>query len=252
MVEPALFPAAFIAGILMFLAPCTVPLVPAFLAFIGGVSENDLADPQRRRSAKRKILLNALAYVIGFSLVFILFGTFAAVLGSLLGEWRPWLSRAGGAMLVLFGLSILGTFQIPGLSLERRIAIPKFLTLGRWESSLLIGSLFALGWSPCIGPILGSILFLASNSTTALSGAFLLAIFSLGLALPFLLCALLVGEASRLLARVEKLSRALQIAAGIILLAIGILMLSGNMGLLITWGFEWLDAFGYDRLLQYL
>lgn len=251
MIPLALAPAAFLAGMLMFLAPCTLPIVPGYLAFIGGVSPEDLADPRARRSARARVFKNALYFVIGFGVVFVAFGTFAGAIGGALGGWRFLLGRLAGALLILFGASMLGT-RVPFLSFERHIRVPKWLTRGRPESSFLIGALFALGWSPCIGPILGSVLFLASSSATALSGAALLTIFWLGLALPFLLVAFFIGEASLYMHRLEKLAAVLQVLGGAVLVVLGVLMLTGNMGLLVSWGFSLLNTVHYDRLLYYM
>ena len=238
MIELAFIPAAFLAGILMFLAPCTLPIVPGYLAFIAG--------------GKDKVLRNALAFVVGFSVVFIVLGTFAGVIGALLGPWRSVVGQAAGALIILFGLTMLGVVRIPLLSSERHARIPKFLTIGRPESSFLMGTLFALGWSPCIGPILGTILLLASSSTTALGGALLLAVFSSGLALPFLLTALLIKQAGEFFTRWEKITAMLSYVGGVVLIGIGLLMLTNNMGLLTTFGYGLFDSWGYSTLLQYL
>ena len=248
----ALAPAAFLAGVLMFLAPCTLPIVPAYLAFIAGVPEDEVSGGAIRRGIRGRIFRNALAFVAGFSLVFILFGSFASFLGALLGPWRSVLARAAGAFLILFGVTMLGFFRIPLFSGEWRARLPKTLTLGHPASSFLVGILFALGWSPCIGPILGSVLFIASSSGTALQGAVLLAVFSLGLSVPFLLSALLIGESFRFAARLGRVSNALQILGGLVLVALGVLMLLGDMGLLISWGDSLLGSLGYNKLLSYL
>ncbi len=241
-----LFVGAFVAGVLMFLAPCTLPIVPGYLAFIAGVPAGQAG------SSRRRIFINALAFVVGFSVVFILLGSFAASLGGLLGPWREALGRAAGAIIILFGLTMLGVFNIPLLSSESRIRLPRWLSLGHPHSSFLIGTLFALGWSPCIGPILGTILFLASASATALQGATLLAVFSLGLAIPFLLCAWAIGSAQGVIQRAQTLTRILSIIGGLVLLVLGALMLTNTMGLLVAWGFSIFDGIGYDTLLNYL
>jgi cytochrome c-type biogenesis protein len=237
---------AFVAGVLMFLAPCTLPIVPGYLAFIAGVPAGE------EGSSRRRIFVNALAFCIGFSTVFILLGLFAAAIGSLLGPWRETLGRLAGLVIILFGLTMLGVWRIPFLSGERHITLPKWLALGYPHSSFLVGALFALGWSPCIGPILGTILFLASASATALQGALLLAIFSLGLAVPFLLCAWAIGQAQGLIARAGRLTRALSVVGGAVLVLLGLLMLTNSMGLLIQWGFSFFSGTGYERLLDYL
>lgn len=245
-VDPlTLAPAAFLAGVLMFLAPCTLPIVPGYLAFIAGNPTGTAV------STRRRVLLNALAFVVGFSIVFILLGTFAAEAGSVLGPWRDTLSRAAGAVIIIFGLTMLGIVRIPVLSNEKRMAIPHFLTIGKLESSLLIGALFALGWSPCIGPILGTILLFASTSATAMQGALLLGVFSLGLGLPFIATAFLLNEAGALIQRYSRFISTLSVLGGIILLLLGLLMLFGDMGLLVQWGFRVFEG-PYNRLLQYM
>jgi cytochrome c-type biogenesis protein len=241
----ALLPAAFLAGLLMFLAPCTLPIVPGYLAFIASPAGASA------KAGRWRVLLNALAFVIGFSVVFILLGTFAAAIGSFLGPWRDALSRAAGALIIIFGLTMLGVVRIPALSGEKRMAIPHFLTIGKAHSSALIGALFALGWSPCIGPILGSILLFASTSATAPQGALLLAVFSLGLGLPFIATALLLEQAGTLISRYSGFVNALSIAGGVILIALGVLMLLGDMSVLVTWGFGAFDG-RYGALLQYM
>ncbi len=224
----------------MFLAPCTLPLVPAYLAFIAGGG--------KERGA---ILKNAVAYVFGFSIIFILLGMFAGSLGALLGPWKSLLGQIAGGIIMLFGVTMLGIFKIPLLTTERHIRLPKFLVLGHPQSSFLIGVLFALGWSPCIGPILGTVLLFASTSATALQGAILLAVFSFGLGLPFLLTALLVREAGDTFAKFALIARALSIVGGLILLFLGFLMLTNQMGLLLVWGEAFLEG-PYNLLLQYM
>lgn len=244
--DVALLVGAFVAGILMFLAPCTLPIVPGYLAFISGIGV-----PGNGQYKRLLVFKNALAFVIGFSIIFILLGVFAASLGAVLGPWRLLLGRIAGAIIILFGLTMLGVFNIPLLSGERRLRLPAWLALGHPHSSLLVGALFALGWSPCIGPILGTILFLAGTSATALQGAVLLAVFSLGLAIPFLLCAWGLAQADRFVQRAGRLTHILSVAGGVVLLVLGVLMLTGNMGLLVSWGFSFLGN-SYERLLDYL
>lgn len=187
---------AFIAGLLTFLAPCTLPLVPAYLGFISGVSNKDLKDPTRAKEAKRKIILNGLFFILGFFIVFVLFGTLAGVVGQGLTPYRILLTQIGGALVILFGLFMLGVFKIPFLQVQHQMKMPSFLTIGKPSTSVTIGGAFAFGWTPCVGPILGSILLLASTEGSALTGAALLAIFSFGLAVPFVLISLAFGHAS--------------------------------------------------------
>src|SRR3989344_7045516 len=169
---------AFIAGILTFLAPCTLPLVPGYLGFISGVSANDLRDPTKAKVARRKIFLNGVLYVIGFSLIFIILGSLFGLGGAALIKYRLWLSRIGGIFVIFFGLFMTGVLKLPLLNIEKHFGNIKALKPGNPASSLIFGAAFALGWTPCIGPILGSILTLAAASATVGQGAFLLAVFS--------------------------------------------------------------------------
>src|SRR3569623_70486 len=241
----SLIPAAFISGLLMFLAPCTLPIVPGYLAFIAGVPEAQAG------MARKKIVFNALAFVIGFSVVFILLGAFAGVFGAVIGPWRDLATRIGGVIIILFGLTMLGLLRLPFLQAEHRMRLPKFLRVGRAESSALMGGLFAIGWSPCIGPILGTILFLASGSATAMSGAFLLGVFSLGLGIPFLITAALMQGGQNMFGKWTTTSTILSYMGGAILVLIGVLMLMGDMSLLVAWGFKYLEG-PYNQLLKYM
>ena len=225
--------AAFIAGLLMFLAPCTLPIVPAYLSFIGA----------------GRVMRNAFAFVIGFSVVFIVLGAFAGVLGGLIGPYRDLFMRVAGALIIFFGLTLLGFLQ-PIVKGEWHAKLPKFLTIGRPESSFVIGALFALGWSPCIGPILATILLLASTSSTAAWGALLLAVFSLGLAVPFLLTALLIERAGAAFVRWGRAAHVLNYIGGMLLILLGALMLFGNTAFMTAWGIEHIPL--YDTLLNYL
>jgi len=193
---------SFIAGMITFLAPCTLPLVPAYLGFISGVSNKDLEDPDTAKVAKKKVFKNGVFFILGFSVVFIIFG---ALFGSLVqilqffsigpttlegeGLLRLRIGQISGVLVILFGAFMLGLFKIDFLRAEKRMKMPKFLEIGKPTSSFTIGGAFAFGWTPCVGPILGSILLLASTEGSILEGAILLAFFSLGLAIPFLLIA---------------------------------------------------------------
>jgi len=242
----------FFAGILTFLAPCTLPLVPAYLGFISGVDQDALKNPETARAARRKIFFNGLAFIVGFSLVFIAFGVLAGIAGQALAPYRIWMARIGGILVILFGLFMLGFFKLPFFQSDKRIPIPKWLTLGRPLSSLFIGGTFALGWTPCVGPILGSVLLLAGTSATAIQGGFLLAVFSLGLAIPFLIIALLFSRATRYIDSISKYLKWVSIIGGIFLILLGLLLVTDNFGLTIQYGYELLYFINYDRLLDFL
>ena len=229
---------AFIAGVLTFFAPCTLPLVPAFLGIISGARIEELSDPERLRAVRGRIFRNAVFYVLGFSLVFILFGVAFSFLGSILFV-RLILEKVGGLFVIAFGLVLLGWLQIPFLSSERKINVSFIPTpkIGSWglANSFLLGSLFALGWSPCVGPLLGSILLLASTSGTVLEGTFLLIIFSVGLGIPFLLTALLIGKAFAAFRNWGKIITAINKVAGILLIIVGFLLILGKFSLIHTY-----------------
>jgi len=244
--------AAFIAGLITFLAPCTLPLVPAYIAFISGVSTDDLKDPARAKEARRKIFLNGVFFILGFSIVFIVFGTLAGIVGQSLTPFRIWLTRIGGVLVIFFGLFMLGIFKLPFLQVDKRLKIPSFLKIGKPSSSLAIGSAFAFGWTPCVGPILGSILLLASTSTTALQGALLLTVFSAGLAVPFLLVAIGFSHATKYIEKISKYLKWVSIIGGVFLILLGFLLLTNNFSLLIQYGFQIFDFIDYEGLLNYL
>lgn len=243
---------AFIAGLLTFLAPCTLPLVPAYLGFISGVDQNALKNPETARAARRKIFLNGLAFIVGFSFVFIAFGVLAGFAGIALAPYRVWFARIGGVLVILFGLFMLGFFKLPFFQTDKRIPIPSWLTLGRPSSSLFIGGTFALGWTPCVGPILGSILLLAGTSGTALQGGAMLTVFSFGLAIPFLVIALAFSKATVYIEKLSKYLTSVSIIGGIFLILLGLLLATDNFGLTIQYGYTLLDFINYDRLLEYL
>ncbi len=235
MFDLTLIPAAFIAGVLMFLAPCTLPIVPGYLVFIAG--------------AGGRVVRNAFSFVFGFSTVFILFGLFAGLLGSYLGPYREFLAQLAGLVLLLFGLTMLG-LRIPILSNERHLSISK-VAMGKPWSSFLIGALFALGWSPCIGPILGTVLLLASQSSTALMGAMLLGVFSLGLGIPFILTAFFINSATGFLNRLSALTSAFTWFGALTLILTGALMLTGYMAVFVAWALSFFDGF-YNSLLPFM
>ena len=244
--------ASFFAGLLTFLAPCTLPLVPAYLGFISGVDQDALKNPVTARAARRKIFLNGLAFIVGFSLIFIVFGVLAGFAGTALAPYRIWLARTGGILVILFGLFMLGFFKLPFFQTDKRIPIPKWLTLGKPSSSLFIGGTFALGWTPCVGPILGSILLLAGTSGTAFTGGVMLTVFSIGLAIPFLLIALAFSKATTYIDRISKYLKAVSVVGGVFLILLGFLLATDNFGLIIQYGYELFDFIDYDRLLEYL
>ncbi len=224
------FPAAFTAGILSFLSPCVLPLIPAYFTFITGFSLEELTE-NRNSEIRKKVFLSTVSFVSGFSLIFILMGASASYLGSLMFNYRGLIRIIGGILIILMGVHLTGIIRIPGLDVEKRINIEKkplhFLGI------VIIGMAFGAGWSPCIGPLLGSILIIAGSQETVWQGIVLLAIYSAGLALPFIIMSVFIHL---LLIVIKKASRVLQYvnaAAGILLIIVGLILVTNKLYVLI-------------------
>ena len=242
---------AFLAGILTFLAPCTLPLVPGYLGFISGVSSEDKNQTQTRR----KVFLNGVFYVLGFSLVFITLGILFGLLGFVAGPYRVWFSRVGGIFVIIFGLYLTGVLKLSFLNFlqsEKRLNFTRHLKPGHPVSSLIFGATFAFGWTPCVGPILGSILALAAAKTTVLQGGFLLLVFSAGLAVPFLLVALGIGSAAQYIQKIQKYLKAISIIGGLLLVIMGVLLLTDQFGAWVSFFYQNFNILNYEGLLDYL
>ncbi len=243
----ALIPSAFFAGVLMFLAPCTLPIVPGYLAFIAGIPES----AAQARGARKRIVWNALAFVIGFSIVFILLGIFASLLGSIIGPWRDTLGRFAGIILIIFGLTMLGIVRIPALSSSSSMRLPNFIVLGRWEKLASYRSVVRPRMESMHRPILGTILLYASTSSTTVQGGVLLAFFSLGLGVPFIITALFLEKVSKLLSHLTLLVKFLSIMGGVGLIVVGGLMVFGEMAYITSGALEFFDWL-YTPLLKYM
>ncbi len=240
---------AFLGGILTFLAPCTLPLIPAYVGFLaGGIKKNE--GDTNSRSLRQSIILNALLFTIGFSLIFIFFGTISGAIGKFFILHRAMLAAVGGVLVIFFGVMMLGYISTPRLFGGTQL--PAILRPGNPYSALLLGILFALGWSPCLGPILGTILLLASTSGTALQGGLLLLVYSLGLAIPFLLVATLYGSAFTYVVSLGKYLPIISRAAGVFFILIGALLLLGQFGMLNIWAAPLLENEWYNNAMQYM
>lgn len=242
----------FIAGIITFLAPCTLPILPGYLGFISGVSLQDIQNPLKKHLFKKKVFLNGVFFVLGFSLVFIVLGTFAGFLGHIFSTYRIWLNRVGGFFVVLFGLFMLNILEVSFLSNQKQLNMPSIFQKGKALNSFILGAAFGSGWTPCVGPILGTALTLAAVSSTALQGAFLMGVFSLGLAVPFLSIAASIGTASTKLAKISRFLYIVSEIGGIFLVILGILLFFDKLGILVTVFFRMFDLINYDSLLKYM
>jgi cytochrome c-type biogenesis protein len=185
-------------------------------------------------------------------LVFIILGSLFGLGGAALAQYRIWLSRIGGIFVIFFGLFMMGVLKLPFLNVEKHVGSIRALKPGNPVSSLIFGATFAFGWTPCVGPILGSILTLAASSATIGQGAFLLAVFSLGLAVPFLIIAASIGSASTYLARVSKYLNIISFIGGIFLVFLGVLLLTNNLVTWISYFYKLFDFINYESLLDYL
>lgn len=227
--EPAAlgFVVAFAAGLLSFLSPCVLPLVPSYVGFLTGMTLPEVT--ARRRVA----LTHALLFVGGFSLVFILLGASATALGRALNYYQVWLQRIGGLLIILFGLLCLGVFNLRLLSQERRLHLER-KPVG-YLGSVLVGMAFAAGWTPCIGPVLGGILGLAATSTDVSRGMLLLAVYSAGLALPFIVAAVAVDSFLDWFQRFRRFLPWVMRISGVMLVFVGTLLLTGEFTRLAGW-----------------
>ena len=220
---------AFGAGLLSFLSPCVLPLVPVYLASVCGP---EILDSEAKKG-RGHIFFHSLSFVVGFTIVFIILGASVGWAGFVLGTNLALTHKIAGSLLIAFGLFLLAALKIPWLNYERRLA-PSLGTTTGYLRSLLIGAIFSLAWTPCVGPILGGILTLAWSSETAWRGAYLLATYSLGLGLPFLIIGAAFDSIRPLLRRIQRYSTWSYIVSGLLLIAVGILILTNNLTLLYT------------------
>lgn len=221
---------AFVAGLLSFLSPCVLPLVPAYLSFLSGATVEELAEGRARARA----LARALAFVAGFSLVFVLLGASASAIGRFLLAHMDLFAKLAGAVIILFGLHFLGVLRLGFLARDLRPDASRWSGAGAW-GALVVGAAFAFGWSPCVGPILGAILALAGMQEHLAEGVALLAAYSAGLAVPFLLAALATEAFLAWSTHAKRRMRAIEIGAGVLLVFTGVLIMAGSFSELAAW-----------------
>lgn len=214
---------AFLAGLVSFVSPCVLPLVPAYLSFLTGSTveelQGGLAAPARAR-----VIAHAIAFIIGFTIVFVLLGASASALGATLKANRHIIAQAGGVIIILLGLQMIGVFRLKFLAMDKRLHLQP--ANRSFFMSGVVGIAFAAGWSPCIGPILAAILAIASQAGGVAQGAWLLFIYSMGLALPFIALALAFGAVLPALNRIKRFLPAVEVAAGVFMVLVGILLVN--------------------------
>ncbi|MFA4982021.1 MAG: cytochrome c biogenesis protein CcdA [Candidatus Omnitrophota bacterium] len=221
---------AFFAGILTFLSPCLLPLVPSFIAYMAGVSFSDLKDSGRKSDVRKKTIIHSLLFIAGFSVIFVLLGLTATFIGKALFQYQKIIRIAGGVMITLFGLYLTGILKLDFLGKERRFDLK---TKGAsYIGSFLIGVTFAAAWTPCAGPILGSILVLAGTKSSVAEGAKLLTVYSLGIAVPFFITALAVNSFLEYFNRFKKVINVVNIVGGVFLIIIGILVATNYLAVI--------------------
>ena len=236
------FAVAFLAGLLSFLSPCVLPLVPSYLGFITGMSLDELSESRSRRA----VLVPAAFFTTGFSLVFLIMGASATFIGQLLLRYQDWVSRVGGVLIILFALHLLGVLRIGAFLRERRVHMESkpvgYLGAG------LAGVVFGAGWTPCIGPVLGTLLTYASARANLATGMFLLLCYSIGLAVPFLAAAYATGAFLNTSRGIRRFIPLFEKISGVILLIAGILLVSGSFSALSAYFARFTPDFLLDRL----
>jgi cytochrome c-type biogenesis protein len=220
------YSASFAAGMASFFSPCILPRIPAYCTFITGYSLDELTGDDTRK-IRYKVFTSTLSFVLGFSLVFILLGATASFLGALIYQHQNILRIGGGVVIIILGLHLSGLFRIKYLDVEKRLHLKSKPV--HFLGAFIVGMAFAAGWSPCVGPFLGSILTLAAGQDTVSRGIILLAIYSLGLAIPFLVISLFVHLVLRLVRRGVKVMRYINAGAGILLVVVGVLLLTNQI-----------------------
>ena len=224
---------ALLAGLASFLSPCVLALVPAYIGYLGGRSVSaDGAVVENRWVT----FSHGVAFVIGFSLIFITLGAAASLLGRFLFDIREWIARVGGVVIVIFGLHTIGIITIPFLNMDTRRQYNPNASSG-YLSSVLMGVFFSAGWAPCVGPVLGAVLTLAISGAEVTQGVYLLKAYSIGLAIPFLLAALGVGRVAELMRTHTKALRAFSVATGVLLVILGVMLFTGTFEQLARFGF---------------
>ncbi len=221
---------ALVMGVISFASPCILPLIPSYVSYITGISFDELADRDARRRNRNTTLLHSLAFVAGFSLIFVLLGATASLAGSILTQHLNIIRIAGGALIIFMGIFVMDVVNIPFLQREAKLHL-KTRPAG-YVGTVLVGVIFGAGWTPCIGPFLSTVLALAMTTETLGRGVALLTFYSIGLGVPFVLSAIAISTFLSSFERLRKHFKAIKIASGVILIAMGVLLVTNSMTLL--------------------
>lgn len=234
------------AGVLSFLSPCVLPIFPSYLSFVTGLSFSELSGAAGSARARRAIILNALCFILGFSVVFVSLGASFSLLGRLLFDYQQILRKVGGVLVILFGLYIAGLLKLPFLTRTLRVELRD--RPAGYLGAFIVGVTFAAGWTPCVGPILGSILLYASTASTASTGILMLGAYSLGLAIPFFLSALALNRFLDYFDQFKHLVPIMSAVGGIFLVFVGSLLLTNYFTLLSAYALRLTPQWLWQRL----
>lgn len=239
------FPIAFVAGVVSFFAPCVVPLLPAYVGYVTGVSAKDL-QTQGYERYRTKLLISSIFYILGFSLIFVILGTAAAGVGQSLRQFDDAIRIIGGALILVLGLNFAGLLPLPALATEHKFKLPSWVDKLGYGRAFLIGIVFATAWTPCVGAVLGAILSLAAISQTVTTGASLLFVYSLGISIPFMVVSLTLAQAPRYLSVISRNIGPISKVAGLILALLGLLLLTNTYRFVNAWLFQLAFSLGYQ------
>ena len=237
---------AFAAGVFSFLSPCVLPLIPSYLSFVSGVSLDEMRGERERLRVRSRVVLNSLAFIVGFSLVFVSLGASASFLGGLFLNFRNAIRIIGGVFVLLVGLYLVGVFKITAL--ERYLQFDLKDKPAGYLGSVLVGITFAVAWTPCVGPILGATLALASTAGEVSRGTLLLSSYAAGLALPFFLSALAINSFLRFSQQLRPYVQAIHIAGGLLLIIVGVLLITDYMTFLNAYALRFTPQWLLERL----
>lgn len=244
------FPVAFAGGVVSFFAPCVVPLLPAYVAYVTGVSLQELKDGSAEQNVigkyKGQVLGSSLFYILGFSIVFVILGTTAAGVGQVLRQYDDTVRVVGGAIILVLGLNFAGFLPLNFLAQEKKFELPSWIGNLGYGRAFVIGLVFATAWTPCVGAVLGAILSLAAVSQSAITGASLLFVYSLGISIPFLIVSLTLAQAPVYLKAITRHIGVISRVAGLLLAILGLMLVTDTYKFVNGWFFDLAFKFGYQ------